>query len=123
MQITVTQAPLTDADVVCRAVTNRRKTTCVLIVALNALKDLFRLIDLGGKRLRQISTPHVPHAWEAQVLYEEVTGTLLCGDLFTQLGNGPALTTDDIVGPAMFAEEVFHSRPVEPQGLAGAFLP
>ncbi len=39
------------------------------------------VIDLGGKRVRQISTPHVPHGWEAQVLFEETTGTLLCGDL------------------------------------------
>ncbi len=42
------------------------------------------VIDLGGKRVRQISTPHVPHGWEAQVLFEETTGTLLCGDLFSQ---------------------------------------
>ena len=41
------------------------------------------VIDLGGKRVRQISTPHVPHGWEAQVLFEETTGTLFCGDLFT----------------------------------------
>ena len=47
-------------------------------------------IDLGGKRVRQISTPHVPHGWEAQVLFEETTGTLLCGDLFSQVGRGPA---------------------------------
>jgi len=26
------------------------------------------VIDLGGKRVRQISTPHVPHGWKAQVL-------------------------------------------------------
>ena len=62
------------------------------------------VIDLGGKRVRQISTPHVPHGWEAQVLFEETTGTLLCGDLFTQVGAGPALTTDDVVEPAMAAE-------------------
>ena len=50
-------------------------------------------IDLGGgKRVRYIDTPHVPHGWEAGVLYEETTGTLLCGDLFTQLGDGAALT-------------------------------
>jgi hypothetical protein len=30
------------------------------------------------------------------------TGTLLCGDLFTQLGDGPALTSGDVVGPACF---------------------
>src|SRR5690348_5232232 len=49
------------------------------------------VIDLGGKRVRQISTPHVPHGWEAQVLFEETTGTLLCGDLFSHLGNGAPL--------------------------------
>ena len=44
------------------------------------------VLDIGGHRLRQIPTPHVPHAWEAQVLFDETTGTLLCGDLFTQVG-------------------------------------
>jgi flavorubredoxin len=45
------------------------------------------VIDLGGKRLRYLDRPHIPHGWEAGVLYEESTGTLLCGDLFTQLGD------------------------------------
>ncbi len=67
------------------------------------------VIDLGGKRVRQIDTPHVPHGWEAQVLFEETTGTLLCGDLFTQVGDGAALTTDDIVEPALAAEAMFHA--------------
>lgn len=73
-----------------------------------ALQD-GEVIDLGGKRLRQISTPHVPHGWEAQVLYEETTGTLLCGDLFSHLGAPPAVTTDDIVEPAVVAESIFHA--------------
>ena len=41
------------------------------------------VLDLGGRRVRHLDTPHVPHGWEARVLYEEATGTLLCGDLFT----------------------------------------
>jgi flavorubredoxin len=72
------------------------------------------VIDLGSHRLRQISTPHVPHGWEAQVLFEEVTGTLLCGDLFTQVGAPPALTTDDIVDPAVAAEGLFHATALAP---------
>ncbi|MEJ7765976.1 MAG: MBL fold metallo-hydrolase [Acidimicrobiales bacterium] len=72
------------------------------------------VIDLGGKRLRQISTPHVPHGWEAQVLFEESTATLLCGDLFSQVGAGPALTTDDLVAPAMVAEAMFHATSLAP---------
>jgi flavorubredoxin len=73
------------------------------------------VIELGGKRVRQISTPHVPHGWEAQVLFEETTGTLLCGDLFTHIGNGAAVVSDDIVGPAIDAEEIFHASCLSPQ--------
>lgn len=72
------------------------------------------VIDLGGMRLRQFSTPHVPHGWEAQVLYEETTKTLLCGDLFSQIGGGPALTTDDIVEAALACEQMFHSSTLAP---------
>jgi flavorubredoxin len=67
------------------------------------------VIDLGGKRVRHIDTPHVPHNWEARVLFEETTRTLLCGDLFTQAGDGPALTREDIVAPALEAEALFHA--------------
>ena len=73
------------------------------------------VIDLGAHRVRHIDTPHVPHAWEARVLYEETTNTLLCGDLFTQLGNGPAVTTDDIVEAAGQAEDVFGASCLTPQ--------
>lgn len=65
------------------------------------------VIDLGGKRVRHIDTPHVPHNWEARVLFEETTKTLFCGDLFTHVGDGPALTTGDIVAPALAAEQMF----------------
>lgn len=67
------------------------------------------VIDLGGKRIRHIDTPHVPHNWEARVLFEETTKTLLCGDLFTHTGDGPALTDSDIVGPALVAEDLFRA--------------
>jgi flavorubredoxin len=67
------------------------------------------IIDLGGRRIRHIDTPHVPHNWEARVLFEETTKTLLCGDLFTRTGDGPALTDGDIVGPALAAEELFRA--------------
>jgi flavorubredoxin len=71
-------------------------------------------IELGTKRVRHIDTPHVPHGWEARVLYEETTGTLFCGDLFTHLGNGPALTDADILGPAAQAEDVFSYSSLAP---------
>ena len=65
-------------------------------------------IDLGGKRLRYIDTPHVPHGWDAGVLFEETSGTLFCGDLFTHTGNGVAVTGNDIVSPALAAEGLFQ---------------
>jgi flavorubredoxin len=72
-------------------------------------------IDLGnGKRVRYLDTPHIPHGWDAGVIYEESTGTLLCGDLFTQLGDGPALIDDDIVGPAIAAEDLFKYSSLNP---------
>jgi flavorubredoxin len=58
------------------------------------------VLDIGGHRLRWIDTPHVPHAWEAGLIYDESTRTLFCGDLFSQWGAYPATTSDDIVGPA-----------------------
>jgi hypothetical protein len=73
------------------------------------------VMELGGKRVRHIDTPHVPHGWEARVLFEETTGTLLCGDLFSHLGGGDLpLTTDDLVEPAMLAEAMFRSSSLAP---------
>jgi flavorubredoxin len=71
-------------------------------------------IDLGGKRVRFIDTPHTPHGWDAGVLFEESTQTLMCGDLFTQLGNERALTEGDVVGPAIAAEDVFNYSALNP---------
>jgi flavorubredoxin len=91
------------------------------MVSLNELADRLpraladgEIIELGDKRVRHIDTPHVPHGWEARVLYEETTGTLLCGDLFTHLGDGPALTEDDIVGPAIEGEDAFAYSSLAP---------
>lgn len=72
-------------------------------------------LDIGaGRRLRFIDTPHTPHGWDAGVLLEETTGTLLCGDLFTQTGDGPALTSGDIVGPAIAGEDLFRYASLNP---------
>ena len=92
-----------------------------VMVSLNDLADRppralqdGETLDLGGKRVRHIDTPHVPHGWEARVLFEETTKTLLSGDLFTHTGDGPALTFADIVGPALAAEEMFHASCLTP---------
>lgn len=91
------------------------------MVSLNDLADRpprpladGQVLELGAHRVRHIDTPHVPHGWEARILYEETTNTLLCGDLFTQLGNDPAVTTDDIIGAAAQAEDVFGASCLAP---------
>jgi flavorubredoxin len=72
------------------------------------------VIELGAKRVRHIDTPHVPHGWEARVLFEESTGTLLCGDLFTHLGEGPAVFDGDIVEQTLFADEKINATALTP---------
>jgi len=72
------------------------------------------VLDLGGRRVRRLDTPHVPHCWDAGLLYEEVTGTLFSSDLFTHVGNPSPLTGGDILGPAMAAEAQFGYTGVTP---------
>lgn len=72
--------------------------------------------DIGGHVVRTIPTPHVPHGWEAQVLFDETTRTLFCGDLFTQVGEGPAIVHDaDVVQAALDAEEMFGATALTAQ--------
>jgi flavorubredoxin len=66
-------------------------------------------LEIGGHRLRFIPTPHVPHNWEAGLWFDEVTSTLLAGDLLAQAGNPAALTESDCVAPALEAERFFHA--------------
>lgn len=52
----------------------------------------------GSHRLEWIYTPHVPHGWDCGVLFDHTTGTLFCGDLFTQGGSKcPPVTENDVV--------------------------
>ena len=54
--------------------------------------------SIGGRRMRWIYTPHVPHGWDCGVLFDEATQTLLCGDLFTQPGSGmPPVTETEVL--------------------------
>jgi flavorubredoxin len=52
----------------------------------------------GRYRFRFLQTPHVPHCWEASLLFEETHGTLLCSDLFHQNGDVEPSTNTDVVG-------------------------
>lgn len=72
------------------------------------------IIDLGDKRARYLDTPHVPHGWEAGLIFEETTATLFCGDLFTQYGQCDAATESDIVGAAIASEDIAQFSALNP---------
>jgi flavorubredoxin len=76
------------------------------------------VLDIGGaalaRRMLELATPHVPHNWESHMFFETETRTLFCGDLLTQLGDGPAVTGDDLIEAACLAEDVFHQTSLGP---------
>ena len=95
-------------------------TACM--VSLNDLADRppriladGEVLDLGGPRVQWIDTPHVPHAWESGLMFEETTATLLCGDLFTHVGDGVPVTTESILSAAIRTEEMFRATSLTPQ--------
>jgi flavorubredoxin len=73
------------------------------------------VLDLGGKRVRYLSTPHVPHGWDAGLIYEETTQTLFTSDLFTRRGRDfEAVSDADIVEPALTMEDAVHASALTP---------
>src|SRR5436305_11624683 len=54
------------------------------------------LLSTGEHSFRFIPTPHVPHGWDAGVLFEEKQQTLFCSDLFHQWGDREPLTHSDL---------------------------
>ncbi|MCE9616009.1 MAG: MBL fold metallo-hydrolase [Lentisphaerae bacterium] len=65
----------------------------------------------GKRRFRYVATAHVPHGWDAGVLFEETDRTLLCSDLFTHFGTVEPLTSSDIVGRARESLENMQRSP------------
>ncbi len=68
----------------------------------------------GGYRVQEIATPHVPHNWESHLLFEQHTRTLFCGDLLTQVGDGPAITDAPLLEAAITAEDIFGQSSLGP---------
>lgn len=62
----------------------------------------------GKYRFRACRTPHLPHGWDASVMFEETHKTLLCSDLFHQLGDVEPLTTSDVVGRSFEAMKAYE---------------
>ncbi len=55
------------------------------------------ILQTGKYRFRFLATPHVPHCWEAGLLFEETHRTLLCSDLFHQVGDVEPVAKSDVM--------------------------
>jgi flavorubredoxin len=86
------------------------QAVCSVVGALVSMNDFAlrpakgmtdgEVLDTGQHRYRFAQTPHVPHCWEAGMLFEETTGTLLCSDLFHQNGDVEPFTESDVIDRA-----------------------
>ena len=80
---------------------------CSMVVALVNLGDFSDkstkglnkgdVLETGKFRFRFHPTPHLPHGWDAGMLFEEKNKTLFCSDLFHQVGKVEPLVDSDIV--------------------------
>lgn len=93
------------------AVSPRAEPACGRIAAMVSIDDVAdrparsladaEVLVLGRHSVRWFDTPHMPHGWDCGLLMESSTRTLLCGDLFTQGGDGKVpLVESDIFGPS-----------------------
>ena len=85
------------ADVVCGQVGALVSVNDFIGREARALVD-GQTLATGKNRFRYCQTPHLPHGWDAGVLFEEDQKTLLCSDLFHQTGDVEPLTESDVVG-------------------------
>lgn len=77
-------------------------------------------LNLGERSLKWLDVPHLPHGWDCGYFLDRKTGTLLCGDLFTQPGaEHEPVTESDILGPseAMRANLDYYAHSIHTRGL------
>jgi flavorubredoxin len=70
------------------------------------------VLSTGKYRYRFYPSPHIPHGWDAGVLFEETSRTLLCSDLFHHFGDVEPITTSDLIGPTRRAMQQLQQGPL-----------
>jgi len=85
----------------------RAQAACSLVGAIVSVNDFAirparsladgEKFSTGKRRFRFLHTPHVPHCWEAGMLFEETDGTLFCSDLLQQNGERPPVGGPELV--------------------------
>ena len=96
------------ADVICRQVSALVCVNDFIGREARALAD-GESFSTGTLRFRHCRTPHLPHGWDAGVLFEETQKTLFCSDLFHQAGDVEPITSDDVVGPSNEAMKAYQA--------------
>jgi flavorubredoxin len=70
------------------------------------------VLSTGKYRYRFYPSPHIPHGWDAGVLFEETQKTLFCSDLFHHFGDVAPLTTSDLIEPTRQAMQKMQQGPL-----------
>ena len=70
------------------------------------------VLNTGSYRFRFQPTPHLPHGWDAGLLFEETRKTLFCSDLFHQFGNVAPVTSSDLIEPSREAMQQMQQGPL-----------
>ncbi len=70
------------------------------------------VLSTGKYRFRFHPSPHIPHGWDAGVLFEETRRTLFCSDLFHHFGDVEAVTTADLIEPTRQAMQRLNQGPL-----------
>jgi flavorubredoxin len=104
------------------AVAPGAEPACSLVGALVSVNDFAsrpargmvqdEILTTGSHRFRFRQTPHVPHCWEAGMLFDETTGTLLCSDLFHQMGDNEPLHHGSVIDRAEQSLASFQAGPL-----------
>jgi flavorubredoxin len=70
------------------------------------------VLETGKYRFRFSCSPHIPHGWDAGVLFEETQRTLFCSDLFHHFGDPEPVTEADIVARTKEAMKKMENGPL-----------
>jgi flavorubredoxin len=79
--------------------------------ACSEVGAMVNLQDFADRPAR-VPTPHLPHGWDAGMLFEETDRILLCSDLFHQIGQLEPVTSEDVVGRWDSAIAAMQAHPV-----------
>ena len=100
----------------------RAEAVCTFVGAMVSVNDFASrpahpmkkddVLTTGKYRYRLHATPHLPHGWDAGMLFEETQRTMFCSDLFHQVGDVEALTESDVVARFRDALTQYQSGPL-----------